>query len=49
VHKSNSMRGMNYQVSNATEKLSRYQTKSSQVYVKIFQQSTKTEILVKKT
>jgi len=42
------MSGINYQTSDAVEKLSRYQTKTSQVYVKIFQQSTETEISVKK-
>jgi len=30
VHKSNNMRRMNYQASDATEKLSKYQTKTSQ-------------------
>jgi hypothetical protein len=36
VHKRGSMRGMNYQASDAAEKQSRYQTKSSQVYVRIY-------------
>jgi len=49
VHKSNSRREMSYQALDAPEKLSRYQTRSSQVYEKIFQQSTKTEISVNKT
>jgi hypothetical protein len=43
------MRGIIYQASDAAEKLGRYQTLLSQVYVRIFHQSTKTEISVKKT
>jgi hypothetical protein len=42
------MRGINYQFSDAAEKLSRYQAKTSQVYVRIFHQCTNTKISVKK-
>jgi uncharacterized protein (DUF1919 family) len=44
VYKSKSMSGINYQASDTTKKLSGYQTKLSQIYVRIFHQSTKTEI-----
>jgi hypothetical protein len=49
VHKSNSMSGIKYQALNAAKKLSRYQTVLSHVHVRIFHQSTKTEISVKKS
>jgi hypothetical protein len=43
------MTGIIYQFSDAAKKLSRYQAKTSQVYVRIFHQCTKTKISIKKT
>jgi isoleucyl-tRNA synthetase len=43
------MREINYRASDVAEKLSKYQTKLSQIYIRIFQQNTYNEMLIKKT
>jgi hypothetical protein len=48
VHKRDSMRGMNYQALDAVERQCRYQTRSSQVYVKIFHKAQRLRYQLKR-